>query len=275
MTHSAGSAGPVGSYKDAFKGTAWYYAKYRRPYPVAFFDLLNRAFHLDGSGRLLDLGCGTGQIAVPLAGQFAEVVAMDPEPEMLREAQRSAAGAGVVNITLVQGGSSDLDSLQGQLGTFRLVTMGSSFHWMDRESTLASLAKMVVPGGGLVVASAGSLWTNGASWCRTVKETVQMRLGEERRAGSSTYRDPLERHEAIIDRSRFGPCQTHIQRYEQVWTIEGITGYLYSTSFCSPYLLGERREAFEKDLRESLLKMNPEGRFVEEVCLEVHMGFLK
>jgi ubiquinone/menaquinone biosynthesis C-methylase UbiE len=34
-----------------------------------------------GGGRLLDLACGTGEIAFPLARHFGEVCAVDQEPE--------------------------------------------------------------------------------------------------------------------------------------------------------------------------------------------------
>ncbi|WP_353615266.1 MULTISPECIES: class I SAM-dependent methyltransferase [unclassified Mycobacterium] len=45
---------------------------------------------LDGAGRLLDLGCGTGQLALPLAGHVTEAVGVDPEADMLTEATRQA-----------------------------------------------------------------------------------------------------------------------------------------------------------------------------------------
>lgn len=262
-------------YGDAFKGTAVYYARYRPPYPAQFFEFLGRAFDLDGTGRLLDLGCGTGQVAVPLASSFREVVAMDPEPEMLAEAERAMDEAGVRNVTLAKGGSSDLPALLDNLGMFRLVTMGSSFHWMDRAATLEVLSRMVEPGGGIALASSGSMWTDATLWCRAVKATVQRWLGEERRAGSSAYSVPAERHEDIIDRSRFGPHERHVIRYRREWTVDSITGYLYSTSFCSPRLLGDKRDDFERDLRETLLRLGPKGPFTEEVALEVLLGRLK
>jgi len=78
------------SYRDSFKGTAWYYARYRQSYPEPFFIHITERFHLDETGRLLDLGCGTGQLAIPLVKRFEQVIGMDPEPEMLAEAKVQA-----------------------------------------------------------------------------------------------------------------------------------------------------------------------------------------
>ena len=82
------------AYRDTFRSTGWHYARFRRGYPDAVFELLRQKFGLDGTGRLLDLGCGTGQLAMPLAREFEEVVAMDPEPEMLSEAVALGRGGG-------------------------------------------------------------------------------------------------------------------------------------------------------------------------------------
>ncbi|TDC75253.1 class I SAM-dependent methyltransferase [Actinomadura sp. 7K507] len=65
------------------------------------FDEVVQRFRLDGAGRLLDLGCGTGQLVIPLAEHFAEAVGMDPEQEMLDRAARQAVAAKVANGALV------------------------------------------------------------------------------------------------------------------------------------------------------------------------------
>jgi trans-aconitate methyltransferase len=80
---------------DLFTGTAWWYARYRPPLPPAFVDRLAERCRLDGGARLLDLGCGTGRLTLPLARHVAEAVGLDAEPEMLAEAARQAPAAGV------------------------------------------------------------------------------------------------------------------------------------------------------------------------------------
>lgn len=59
------------------------------------------------SARVLDLGCGPGQLAVAFARLGATVTAIDPEPDMLAAARHLAAEAGV-SWTTVEGSSYDL-----------------------------------------------------------------------------------------------------------------------------------------------------------------------
>ncbi|OGM59225.1 hypothetical protein A2955_04515 [Candidatus Woesebacteria bacterium RIFCSPLOWO2_01_FULL_37_19] len=76
--------------EDIFKGTAWYYARYRPKYPQELFKYLVIRFNLGSNGILLDLGCGTGELTIPLARYFEDVIAFDPNEEMLNEAKRKA-----------------------------------------------------------------------------------------------------------------------------------------------------------------------------------------
>ncbi|GAA5189801.1 hypothetical protein GCM10023322_43330 [Rugosimonospora acidiphila] len=67
---------------------AGYYARYRRGYPPAAVDAIVKAFALGTDDVVLDLGCGTGQLTLPLAERVRAVV--DPEPDMLVLARRAA-----------------------------------------------------------------------------------------------------------------------------------------------------------------------------------------
>ena len=78
---------------------------------------------------------------------------MDPDDGMRAEGERIARERGINNIEWRFGGSKDLSPALGQ---FRLVTMGNSFHWMDRARTLDALYDLVTDGGGIAVVGEGA-----------------------------------------------------------------------------------------------------------------------
>src|SRR5579871_1155923 len=79
---------------DAFRGLADDYVSYRTPYPRALLDeMLDRAA-LPIEARLLDLACGPGRLTLAIAPRFAEVWAVDLEPEMIAAAKAGAGALG-------------------------------------------------------------------------------------------------------------------------------------------------------------------------------------
>jgi ubiquinone/menaquinone biosynthesis C-methylase UbiE len=73
-----------------------YCAKYRRGYDASVIDWLADAVGLDSGGAVVDLGCGTGQLAIPISARARAVVAGDPEPDMLVRGAAASADAGRV-----------------------------------------------------------------------------------------------------------------------------------------------------------------------------------
>jgi 2-polyprenyl-3-methyl-5-hydroxy-6-metoxy-1,4-benzoquinol methylase len=249
-----------------FTGTAWHYARYRPGYPRVFFADLAKRFHLDGTGRLLDLGCGTGQLTLPLAEHVAEAVGMDPEPEMLAEAARQAQAASISNVKWAHGNSADLP---GEFGRFKLVTMGRSFHWMDREQVLTALGGMVDDNGGLVIANDSCLVRQTTAWQQAIADIQHRFLPPDQQPGKTAVSDVRRPHEEILTRSPFRHVRQLVYEFARPWTLEQAIGYLYSTSLPLRRLLGERRTAFEQAITDALLAIDPDGRFTEPVILEV------
>jgi SAM-dependent methyltransferase len=70
---------------------------------AAELELL-RAHGLDSNTTLVDLGAGTGRLAVAAAAQCRRVVAVDPSPAMLAAAHARVAAAARQNVEVVQGG---------------------------------------------------------------------------------------------------------------------------------------------------------------------------
>jgi ubiquinone/menaquinone biosynthesis C-methylase UbiE len=249
-----------------YEGAAGYYSRYRPPYPAALVTVLRDAFGLDGKGRLLDLGCGPGSVGIPIAHMFERVVALDAEPDMLEEGRAVASRAGVENIEWVSGSAPQ--DLSRSLGTFRLVTMGESIHWMDQRRTLEALYDLVGTDGGVAILGRGVPLPLPpmTAWRGAVCGVVRQYVGEIPLPWDHVPPPPEELHEAYLRRSRFVDQIEHSELFEVEWTVDSIIGNLYSMSFCTRKVLGERTEAFERDLRSAILADEPSGIFRGEAC---------
>ncbi len=261
-------------YKDAFRGTAWYYSRFREEYPMEFFNLLKRKFALSKSDRIMDLGCGTGQIAIPVCGFVKEVIAVDPEPEMLAEGKNQAAMQGAQNIVWFDGSSDDLPVFSNTPDKLKLVTMGNSFHWMNREKTLKELHEVIIDSGGIAIVWSKSIWTDMSNnWQPKVKEVISKWLGAERRAGSGIFQTDTERFEQNVMESQFKRMEKWKYHSVVSSTVDSIIGKLYSTSFANPRVLGDKKEAFEKEVREVLLLVSSSGVLLSEGDIEAILAW--
>jgi hypothetical protein len=104
-------------------------------------------------------------------------------------------------------------------------------------------------------------------------QVVKKWLGEERRAGSGLYQPPAKRHEEVIKESKFHHLEFWMYPLVFSSDINGIIGNLYSSSMANPKVLGDKKEAFESDLRNTLLKNNPSGQFVSEGEVRVFIAW--
>src|SRR5579871_5194929 len=89
-----------------------------------------RELSLDGTGRLLDVGCGPGVLELDLAPLFESVVALDPEAGMLQTGQRRCEEAGIGNVRWQEAKAEDIPALG--IGPCRVVTFAQSFHRVHR-----------------------------------------------------------------------------------------------------------------------------------------------
>ena len=106
--------------------------------------------------RILDVGCGTGYLLRQLAArcpQAAELAGIDPAPAMIGAARAAAASS---RLRWLPGAA---EHLPFPAGTFDLVVSSTSFdHWADQQAGLAQCARVLAPGGWLVLTDQFSRW---------------------------------------------------------------------------------------------------------------------
>jgi SAM-dependent methyltransferase len=269
-----------------FLGSAQYYDRGRLPYAPGLADTLTEALTLDGRGRLIDVGCGPGTLALSLAHGFSKVVGVDPDSGMIAEAGRRAAEAGVTGKTRwVQ---IRAEELPADLGTFTVATFGQSFHWMDQDLVAATVRDMLEPGGVLVHVSdlkdskdlkdledLEDLKTQQRAVdglphppvpYAAVEDLIKKYLGPVRRAGRGFLPHGTPGGEAaVLSRAGFaGPSRYVVPGGEAVDRTHGdVLAWVFSRSLSTPHQFGSLRGDFEADLERLLSRSAPAGRFSE------------
>ncbi|WP_020541900.1 class I SAM-dependent methyltransferase [Nonomuraea coxensis] len=234
-----------------FSGAAPHYARHRLDHGEE--AVAHVAAVLGGDATVLDLGCGPGTVAIPLAPHVREVLAVDPDQEMLAEGRR--LGAGVPNIRWLSGDSTGLAGLP----PFGHVVMGRSFHWMDRRAVLAELDRLLPPDG-VVVLLGPSRRPVEEPWEPAMRR-VRARFGVGQQTAPGTYQATGLHHHDVLAASPFSDVTTAC--YEQPVTtgLDTVLGLQLSYSSSTPTRLGERLEAFTEDARRELLADNPSGEW--------------
>jgi len=255
---------------QAFEGTAEYYEIGRPPYSEYLADTMASELSLDGTGQMLDVGCGPGVLVLPLARLFDHVTGLDPERGMLQAAQRRCQQAGVTNVRWVQGVADDIATLN--LGSWRVVTFGQSFHRVRRLEVAEAVYDQLVPGGSLVLISHsvddGRPRPANPGYPEiphaAVRKLVLNYLGDSTRHYLATWNEGQPaRFEDTLSQTRFGGSRTIYApgRPDLVRDIDTVVANCFSLSYAAPRWFGDRRADFEADLRHLLLEYSPNGLF--------------
>ena len=119
------------------------------------------------SKTALDVGCGAGLLAEPLARLGAQVTAVDAAPELIEVARDHAAGQGLA----IDYRATGVEQVEGK---FDLVTsMEVIEHVADPQAFVKDLAQRLAPGGLMILST-----PNKTAWSRLLTITLAESLGQ-------------------------------------------------------------------------------------------------
>ena len=251
-----------------YAGSAEHYLIGRMPYPPELATALVSELGLDGTGRLLDVGCGPGPLTRVLAPHFAAAVGIDADPGMISVAREQAPE--------IEWRQMRAELLPGDLGSFRVLTFAQSFHWMDQPLVARLARPMLDPGGAWVHVGASThrgldgddpLPLPRPPWDE-IDALVAGYLGPVRRAGRGTLPGGTVGGEddVMLAAGWRGPVKLEIDRGEVVTrSVDEMVSAVLSLSSSAPHQFGADLPRFVADLRKLLLDASPSGQFAERL----------
>jgi SAM-dependent methyltransferase len=231
----------------------------RPPYPLQVFDLLEGLMP-SGPRSVLDLGCGTGDVALGLLGRAARIDAVDSSRAMLNVA-RARRPSGRLGLHWIEGKAEDF-----RPGTrYSLVAAGESLHWMDWEAVFSWMPDALEAGAVLALVSGRELAP--VPWARPLGQLL---------ARFSTNREfrPYDLVEELTKREIFR--ETGRASTERVGHVQSTEAYVESfhsrNGFSRERMTPAAAAAFDLELRRLLAPHSPDGLVRSETAATVVWG---
>jgi SAM-dependent methyltransferase len=215
----------------SFGSVAADYERGRPGYP----DRVVEVAELPQSARVLDLAAGTGKLTRLLAAHFDRVVAVEPD---------AALRALIRNAETLDGSAEQIPLPDGSVdGVF----CGEAFHWFDAPAAAAEIARVLRPGGSLVVCFNGPNGEMEPPWPEEAREAIRRRrppgvaLGGRHLVESGAWREPFA--DAPFEKLRFETAN-----HETILDTESTIAHVLSLSGLATQT-AEGREALREELR--------------------------
>ncbi len=124
------------------------YDRHRPAYPDALVDRACEVGGLAPGARVLEVGCGTGQLTRSLLARGLVVTAVEPGEQLIGVARDRLAGTGEVQFV-----NARLEDAELEQAHYRAAFSASAIHWVDPDVSWGMLAATLVDGGTLALLS--------------------------------------------------------------------------------------------------------------------------
>ena len=250
------------------------YHRYRHGYPEPVIAAIARIFGLGDRDVTVDLGCGTGQLALPMAARVRAVLGVDPEPDMLMRARRAAGDAGIMNVSWMIGADTDMPAIRALLGSGAVgaVTVGQALHWMNHPALFSAARPLLRPGGGIAVVTNGTpLWLQDTDWSRAIRTILEGRLGHRARATCGTDEHSQQRYRQDLSAAGYEAISAAVD-YDVELTAEQLAGGIYSALGADRLPALDQRAAFAEQIADAIA---PRDHVTEHVHVAVLAGRIR
>jgi SAM-dependent methyltransferase len=231
--------------RTTFDEAASLYDEVRLGYPEDLFDDIVSLSGIPAGGRILEIGCGTGQATVPFARRGYRILCIELGETLAAVARRNLEG--YPNAEVRTGAFEDTSS---QEGAFDLAISATAFHWLDPAVAYSKTARALRVGGSLALFWNVHVHSDAREGFFEAAQRIYEReapeiVGPEDYKGLSRPHEVPDRTEEIQNTGFFGSILTRHYRWDETYDSWGYLRVLNTYS-------GHR--SLNDDIRERLFR---------------------
>jgi SAM-dependent methyltransferase len=215
--------------RHTFDREADLYASVRPGYPEALFEDVITLSKIPAQGRILEIGCGTGQATQPFARRGYAVHCIELGTNLAAVARTNLAS--YPQVTITTGAFEEVSLLEDH---YDLAISATAFHWIDPGIGYPKIARALKPGGALAL-----FWNkpvqagNDAGFFRSVQKIYESLAPELAKKFPGLPRPdelslPVEGE--MVQSGLFGPVTARRYRWQQAYTSQAYIDLLNTYS---------------------------------------------
>jgi SAM-dependent methyltransferase len=171
-------------YGEVFNEVAEEYDRHRPTYPDALIDRACEVGGLGRGARVLEIGCGTGQLTRSLLARGLRVTAIEPGERLIARARDQLGNAGEVEFV-----NRRLEEAPLPHAHYSAAFSGSAIHWVDPDVSWRKTAEALVDGGTLALVSYFGLQEPGSAGDQQALRAAMAKVAPGVAADWPAYRD--------------------------------------------------------------------------------------
>lgn len=131
---------------DSFDQVADLYNRYRRTPPAPVVEALINLTNIGARTRVVEFGCGAGQLSVPLAATGADLTCVEPGARLAAIAARNLTPFSTARVECAT-----FEDWPLPIDLFDAVVVANAFHWLDADLRITKPTALLRPGGSLAI----------------------------------------------------------------------------------------------------------------------------